>query len=199
MHMHMHAHTSTCTHTDNVMSSTATETSAKVHFDILEGFSRPEGPGGQCFKRRARSCSPAMAIRSSTAVACLKGCVRSSWAPCGVPPMTFAHRCPAEAAHKAKLVCMLVSRCAAPLTCFHHSDCPHGRVRPPVEPNVAFQGQLVQVSRTCCWSARGSIAAILRLTPRRGRCVEDIRDARRQPREEKIDNASLSHCRSQSF
>ena len=79
---------------------------------------------------------------------------------------------------------MLIGWCAV----IHHSDCPHGRDRLPVEPNVAFQGQLVQVSRTwllererihCCPSA-------LRLTPRRGRCVEDLRDARRQPREEKF-------------
>ena len=29
----------------------------------------------------------------------------------------------------------------------------------------------MQVSRTCCWNARGSIAAILRLTPRRLLCT----------------------------
>ena len=51
-HAHTHtAHTLTCTCTSSTK-RTATETSAKVHFDILEGFSRPEGPAAMLQEKR---------------------------------------------------------------------------------------------------------------------------------------------------
>ena len=152
----------------------------------------------QCSKRREKSSfvPSTKAIRSSTAVA-HPHVSRAAYAAPGRHAVClqshFAQRLSAEVTHKAKLVHMLVGRCAV----IHHSDCPHGRDRPPVEPSVAFQEQLVQVSRTlllererihCCHSApHASPRAVCGRYARRAAAA-----ARRK-------NLSLSQCRSQSF